>query len=99
MNDFIIRPIQNSDFIDGYLELTCELTDHNKVINEAIFNSYVENNLIKTIVVYSKTMKKIIGVGSIFILQKLHCNSVGQIEDVIVHQEFRKKWYRKNDYK
>jgi len=90
MNDFIIRPIQNSDFIDGYLELVCELTNHNKVINEEIFNSYLENNLIKTIVVYSKTMKKIIGVGSIFILQKLHCNSVGQIEDVIVHQEFRK---------
>jgi glucosamine-phosphate N-acetyltransferase len=90
MNDFVIRPLQSSDFTHGYIELVCELTQHNKLINEEFFNNYIENNLIKTIVVYSNTMKKIIGVGSIFILQKLHCNSVGQIEDVIIHQDFRK---------
>ena len=90
MNNYVIRPLQNSDYFNGYMDLMCELTNHNKIITEEFFNNYIQNNFIKTIVVYSNDIKKIIGIGSIFILQKLHCNSVGQIEDVIVHENFRK---------
>jgi glucosamine-phosphate N-acetyltransferase len=89
MNDFIIRPIQTSDFFDGYIELMVKLTNHNKEIDEEFFNNYIQNNFIKIIVVYSNNMKKIVGAGSIFILQKLHCGPVGQIEDVIIQEEFR----------
>lgn len=38
---------------------------------------------------------EIIAAGSLFILNKLHCNPIGQIEDVVVSEKYRRNGYGK----
>jgi glucosamine-phosphate N-acetyltransferase len=38
---------------------------------------------------------KLVGAGTLFILEKLHCNPIGQIEDVVVSEEYRGQGYGK----
>ena len=52
------------------------------------------NNNFKIIVI--KLYDKIIGAGTIFKINKLHNNPIGQIEDVIINSEYRNKGLGKN---
>lgn len=91
--NFIFREITNEDFNNGYLELLYEFTNYKHIINEAEFKYYLSkmknNKFNKIIVITTKTESKIIGAGTIFRLEKLHNNPIGQIEDVIISNSYR----------
>jgi len=83
-----IRYIQPNDYNKGYLDLLYQLSQYKSNINYDDFKSYIDQNknmIIKVIEVDNK----IIGAGSLFILNKIHCNPIGQIEDVVIDQNFR----------
>jgi glucosamine-phosphate N-acetyltransferase len=84
-----MRPLEDNDYRDGYMELMYEFTNYKYEIDENAFISYIRNNNIKIIVIYSTTEKKIVGAGSIFRIEKLHNNPIGQIEDVIITEKYR----------
>lgn len=75
----MIQPLKYKD--QSYLDLVKKLSkfdfDYNQNYNGDIF--VIRNN------------EKVIAAGTLFILYKLHCNPVGQIEDVIVDEEYRGK--------
>ena len=45
--------------------------------------------LYKILVIYSQITNMIIGSGTIFKIEKIHNNPVGQIEDIIINNEYR----------
>ena len=99
MNDCIIlRSLETSDYSD-YLSLMREF--HNYEYNIPFDNfcrqmqCFTDNNFCTTLVIFSITENKLIGAGSIYNLIKLHNNSVGQIEDVVITKNFRGKGYGK----
>ena len=99
MNDCIIlRSLETSDYSD-YLSLMREF--HNYEYNIPFDNfcrqmqCFTDNNFCTTLVILSITENKLIGAGSIYNLIKLHNNSVGQIEDVVITKNFRGKGYGK----
>ena len=98
MNDIIIRCIENNDYID-YLNLMREFHNYNYEISYDIFcqqlKILIDNNFCNIFVIYSNIESKIIGAGSIFKLIKLHNNSIGQIEDVIITEKYRGFGYGK----
>lgn len=93
MDNLIIREIEYQDYHNGYLNLMFEFTNYNYEINEEQFKNYLYNakinNINKILIIYSNTEKKIIGSGTIFKIDKLHNNSIGQIEDVIISNKYR----------
>jgi glucosamine-phosphate N-acetyltransferase len=91
--NFIFREIIDNDFNNGYLKLLFEFTNYEHQNNETVFKNYLvkmkNNNFNKIIVITTKTDSKIIGAGTIFKLDKLHNNPIGQIEDIIITDSFR----------
>ena len=92
MENLIIREIDSSDFNIGYMDLMYEFTNFNYPMNQENFTNYLNNHKdnIHILVIYDSTNNKIIGAGSIFKINKLHNNPIGQIEDVIITKEYRK---------
>ncbi len=88
-DSFVIRPIDYNDYTTGYIQLMYEFTNYKIDIDEKTFQSYIKNNNIKIIVIYSNIEKKIVGAGTIFKIEKLHNNPIGQIEDVIITEKYR----------
>ena len=92
-SNLIIREIQNEDYNRGYLDLMYEFTNYKKNLSEEEFSSYIDNiyknNTAKILVIIDPNDNKIIGAGTIFKIDKLHNNSVGQIEDVIISEKYR----------
>jgi len=37
--------------------------------------------------------ENLIGIGTLFVLHKIHCNNIGQIEDVCIDDKYRNKGY------
>lgn len=97
-DDLILRNIEETDF-QSYLELMYKFTNYKYNITNEEFkntlNNFNKNNLCNIIVIFSKFENKIIGVGSIFKITKLHNNSVGQIEDVFIDEKYRRQGYGK----
>ena len=91
--DFIFREITKDDFNNGYLDLLCEFSNYKCEINFEEFENYITkmkvNQINKILVITKKNDSKIIGAGTIFRLDKLHNNAVGQIEDVIITNSYR----------
>ena len=73
----------------SYMELMFTFSNFNKETSQEEFNEYITNKDIKIIVFVDDN--KLIGVGSLFKLNKIHNNPVGQIEDVIIDEKYRKK--------
>lgn len=90
MLDFELRFLLSSDY-QNYLDIMFEFTNYRYEISFDEFQKQLDemNNLHKIIVLIHND--KMIGVGSIFKLNKLHNNPVGQIEDVIITKEYRNK--------
>jgi glucosamine-phosphate N-acetyltransferase len=66
-----------------------EFSNFKKEITYEYFKSYIENrDKIRILVIYNHE-NKLIGAGSIFKLEKLHNNPIGQIEDVIINEKYR----------
>ncbi len=91
MDNFTIREIESNDFNNGYMDLLFEFTNYKYDMNKDKFNEYLQSmkDINKILVIYDKDSSKIIGAGTIFILNKLHNNPIGQIEDVIVSEKYR----------
>jgi glucosamine-phosphate N-acetyltransferase len=87
--EYIVKDIEVNDYYDGYLELMYEFTNYNKNIDIDFFTNYIKNRNNVRIIVLKTRNNKIIGAGTIFNIEKLHNNSVGQIEDVIITEKYR----------
>ena len=91
MENLVIREIEKDDYNKGYLDLMYEFTNFKYNLTENDFSDYIDNNKYnnKILVIMSKIENKIIGAGSIFKIEKLHNNPIGQIEDVIINSKYR----------
>jgi len=91
INNFIFRNIEYSDFDKGYMDLMYEFTNYNYPITKEEFINFIDTHKnYKIVVIYSEIEKKIIGAGTIIIVHKIHNNPIGQIEDVIISEKYRK---------
>ena len=90
-NDISIREIQEDDYDRGYVKLMYEFTNYNYPITKKKFVDYLQDMKSRNTicVVHSKKDNRIIGAGTIFKLNKLHNNPVGQIEDFIITENYR----------
>lgn len=97
-DNIVIRNIEPYDYFE-YLSLMKEFHNYSYVISFDDFHrqlqTFIDNKFCNILVVFSIKENKLIGTGSIFNLIKLHNNSVGQIEDVIITQNFRGLGYGK----
>ena len=73
--------------LEEYSALMFEFSNYKKDITIEYFKEYIQRPDIKILVVRLKD--KIIGTGTIFKLEKMHNNPVGQIEDVIITENYR----------
>jgi glucosamine-phosphate N-acetyltransferase len=87
--EYIVKDIEVNDYYDGYLELMYEFTNYKKNIDINFFTNYIKNRNNVRIIVLKTGNNKIIGAGTIFNIEKLHNNSIGQIEDVIITEKYR----------
>jgi glucosamine-phosphate N-acetyltransferase len=95
-NDYIIREIKYDDFDKGYMNLIFEFTNYNYQITKENFIKFIdEHKNYKIVVIYSKKEDKIIGSGTIIIVEKIHNNPIGQIEDVIINEKYRQHGFGK----
>ena len=90
----IIRELIFNDYED-YINLMTQFTNYEYNIS---FNDFVDRynknkDHIKIFVIIEN--EKIVGAGSIFKLEKLHNNPIGQIEDIIINEKFRGSGYGK----
>jgi len=96
INNFIFRNIEYDDFDKGYMDLMYEFTNYNYPITKEEFINFIDTHKnYKIVVIYSEIEKKIIGAGTIIIVHKIHNNPIGQIEDVIISEKYRKNGYGK----
>ena len=85
-----IKEISSDDYNNGYLDLLFEFSNYKKNISFEEFTMHL--NLRDKIRIYvAVDNNQIIGAGTIFKLDKLHNNPVGQIEDVIITESYRRK--------
>jgi len=94
--NIVIREIETDDF-ENYINLMYNFTNYRYDISNEQFKTnlnFMRTNNLCSIIVIEKS-KNIIGAGTIFNLIKLHNNSVGQIEDVIINSAFRGLGYGK----
>lgn len=91
MNNFILRNIEYDDFDKGYMDLMYEFTNYNyPIIRDEFINFIDTRDNYRIVVIYSEIEKRIIGAGTIIIVRKIHNNPIGQIEDVIISEKYRK---------
>jgi glucosamine-phosphate N-acetyltransferase len=89
--NYKIRKLEKKDY-KHYLDIMFEFTNYKYDITIETFNNEMdemEKLGLKEIIILEH-MNKIIGVGTIFKLKKLHNNPIGQIEDVIITEKYRK---------
>ena len=91
INNFIFRNIEYDDFDKGYMDLMYEFTNYNYPITKEEFVNFIDTrDYYRIVVIYSEIEKRIIGAGTIIIVRKIHNNPIGQIEDVIISEKYRK---------
>ena len=91
INNFIFRNIEYDDFEKGYIDLMYEFTNYNYPITKEEFVNFIDTrDYYRIVVIYSEIEKRIIGAGTIIIVRKIHNNPIGQIEDVIISEKYRK---------
>ena len=73
-----------------------EFTNYDYPITKENFIKFIDKQKnYKIIVIYSEIEKRIIGAGTIIIVHKIHNNPVGQIEDIIISEKYRKNGFGK----
>lgn len=85
MADYIFRELTLYDK-KQYLDLLFEFTNYKYDISDEEFIKRYDSNK-KIIVIYHNN--QLIGAGTIYKLNKLHNNSISQIEDIIIAQNYR----------
>lgn len=89
--DYTLCELGPDDYDSGYLELMQEFSNYKKDVSREAFEQYVSNSVDRRIMVLRNTDQKIIGAGTIFKIEKLHNNAIGQIEDVMIDEQYRGK--------
>ena len=91
-NEFIFEELTKDDY--HYLDFIFKFSNFKYETNEKEFEKYLnnmeKNKLGKIILLKEKETKKIIGAGTILILQKIHNNPIGEIHDIFVNEKYRK---------
>jgi glucosamine-phosphate N-acetyltransferase len=96
IHNFTLRNIEYNDFDNGYMDLMLEFTNYDYPITKEKFIDFIDTQKnYKIIVIYSEIEKRIIGAGTIIIVHKIHNNPIGQIEDVIISEKYRKNGFGK----
>jgi glucosamine-phosphate N-acetyltransferase len=90
-NEYTLSQLGPDDYDSGYLELMQEFSNYKKDVSREVFEQYVANSVDRRIMVLRNTDQKIIGAGTIFKIEKLHNNAIGQIEDVMISEQYRGK--------
>ena len=73
-----------------------EFTNYQYPITKENFINFIDTQKnYKIIVIYSEIEKRIIGAGTIIIVHKIYNNPIGQIEDVIISEKYRKNGFGK----
>jgi predicted GNAT family N-acyltransferase len=85
----------NVTFYKEYLKVLKQLTFYDYSISFEEFKSRYENNKTNLKILILIKDNELIGAGSIFKLEKLHNNPIGQIEDVIIEEKYRGNGYGK----
>ena len=86
----LLREILPEDYYNGYMDLLFEFSNYKKEIIFEEFTTYINrHDQIRILVAVDEN--RIVGAGTIFKLDKLHNNPVGQIEDVIITESYREK--------
>ena len=88
--NYIIRKLCKDDYKKGYIELLQEFSNYKKEISYKDFCKYLDQE-IHTDIYIIIFKDQIIGAGTLFILNKLHSNNIGFIQDIIIKEEFRGK--------
>ena len=91
MEHFRVSELVSCDYDSGYLELMQDFSNYTKEVSRESFEQYLANSVDRRIMVLRNTDQKIIGAGTIFKIEKLHNNAIGQIEDVMVAEQYRGK--------
>lgn len=96
IGNFTLRNIEYDDFDRGYMDLMFEFTNYQYPMTKENFINFIDTQKnYRTIVIYSEKEKRIIGAGTIIIVHKIHNNPIGQIEDVIISEKYRKNGFGK----
>ncbi len=88
----MIESIREEDY-DEYKNLMYEFSKQEYPITKEKYIEYIQQENPKIMKI--KVDDKMIGVGTLFILYKLHNKPVAQIEDVIITKEYQHKGYGK----
>ena len=94
MDDLVLRELEPLDYYHGYINLmNANFPNYQYNLSFEGFTLYLneQNRLVKILVLYDTKQKRVIGAGTIFILNKIHNYSVGQIEDVVISDQYRGK--------
>jgi len=87
--EIIIKEFDCEDNYNEYLELMFEFTNYKKNVTIEDFKNYINQKTKLRIIILKNKENKIIGAGTIVNIEKLHNNSIGQIEDVIISEKYR----------
>jgi len=94
--NYYIRELNKEDYSD-YLDIMFEFTNYKHNLSKEDFDKNIDdmdnNNFKKILVIIYNG--QLIGAGTIFRLTKIHNNPVGQIEDVIIKDEYRSNGFGK----
>ena len=88
-NEILLKELDCNDNYKQYFELMYEFTNYKKDITIDDFKNYINQKSDVVIIILKNKEDNIIGAGTIFNIKKLHNNSVGQIEDVIITEKYR----------
>ena len=86
----LLREIIPDDYFNGYMDLLFEFSNYKKEVTFDEFTTYINRREVIRIFV-AVDENRIVGAGTLFKLNKLHNNPVGQIEDVIITESYRGK--------
>jgi len=89
LQNLIFSEIKPTDFTN-YINLMFEFTDYKHNITQEQFNDQLDNMIDYCKIIVIEYNNNIIGAGSIFKIKKLHNNPIGQIEDIIITNQYRK---------
>jgi len=88
IDNIVFREITIDDYYAGYMNLLFEFSKVEKNISIDEFSAYIKQcSNVRIFVAHDST--RIIGAGTIFKIDKLHNQPVGQIEDVIITESYR----------
>ena len=93
MEDIIFRELEPEDYNRGYVELMrANFPNYNYEVDFEKFEQYLNQTQqsVKIMVLCNQTTNAIIGAGTLFILPKIHNYPVGQIEDVVIDEKYRR---------